>query len=479
MIAPLPAEMTSSQSLANRPEQDLGGIRIVVANWRDPWHPQAGGAERYAWEMARGLTARGGTVRYVTARAPGQARRDRRDGIEIVRLGGQFTVYPLVAAWLMAHRRSIDVVLDCQNGIPFFTPLVLPRRVPVLCVMHHVHTAQFGVHFPAWMAWVGRVLEGPAARLAYRRQACVAVSPSTVTAMRERLRWKGPVYLIPNGSPVPARSRESPAAATAPGAAAAGQAPHLVWVGRLVAHKRPELIVPVAQRGFTVEVIGRGPDAAALTAAVEAVPGLAGAVLQHGYLSEEDKHAVVAESLLHLNTSQGEGWGLCVLEAAALGVPTVAYDVEGLRDAVHDGQTGWLVKDGEELADVVERAAAELADPARREQVAAACRAWAGQLSWEQSTARMAALVGACAARRTSRGTRDGAWIVSHGEYGDTGEHRDTGEHGDSGQLVCEGPALDVLLEAGATPVRPATWAERLLGEVNRSKGPGGSAEPP
>ena len=33
----------------------LGGLRIAIANWRDPWHPQAGGAERYAWEMARAL----------------------------------------------------------------------------------------------------------------------------------------------------------------------------------------------------------------------------------------------------------------------------------------------------------------------------------------------------------------------------------------------------------------------------------------
>ena len=182
---------------------ELRGTRVAVANWRDPWHPQAGGAERYAWEMARGLAARGAEVCFVTARAPGQARRERRDGIAIVRLGGRFTVYPRVLLWLLAHRSSFDLVLDCQNGIPFFTPLVLPRRVPVLCVMHHVHTAQFGVHFPAWMAWAGRLLEGPAARLAYRRQACVAVSPSTIAAMRDRLRWTGDIYLIPNGSPSP------------------------------------------------------------------------------------------------------------------------------------------------------------------------------------------------------------------------------------------------------------------------------------
>jgi glycosyltransferase involved in cell wall biosynthesis len=436
--------------------RELDGVRVVVANWRDPWHPQAGGAERYAWEMARALTARGALVRFVTARAPGQTPRDRRDGIEIVRLGGRFTVYPLVLGWLLANRRSVGIVLDCQNGIPFFTPLVLPRRVPVLCVMHHVHTAQFGVHFPGWMARVGRLLEGPAARRVYRRHACVAVSPSTVAAMRDRLRWTGDIYLIPNGTPLPLQQPQQQQSQPRPQPA---QRQGLVWVGRLVAHKRAELILPLADRGLTIDVIGRGPGTAVLEAAIRSAPGLAGAVRLRGYLSEEDKQAVVGQSLLHLNTSQGEGWGLCVLEAAALGVPTVSYDVEGLRDAVRDGQTGWLVRDGEQLADVVERAVKELADPGRREQVAAACRAWAAQLSWERSTARMARLVEACVRMRTARGTRAGAWIVSDHDSGD--------------QVVAEGPVLATLLDSGATILRPATPAERLLGEAT------GAAEAP
>ncbi len=381
---------------------DLGGARIAIANWRDPWHPQAGGAERYAWQIARGLIARGATVRFLTARAPGQRRRDRCDGIEIIRLGGRFTVYPLVLGWLLAHRRSFDALLDCQNGIPFFTPCVLPRAVPVLCVMHHVHSAQFAVHFPRWMAWAGRMLEGPAARWAYRRHACVAVSPSTVAAMRARLRWTGDIYLIPNGAPVPAAE---PAGAAGPPPAS------VVWVGRLVAHKRAELILPVAERlagrGITVDVVGRGPAAGALAAGV-AARGLASAVRLRGFLPEAEKQAVVAGSLLHLNTSQGEGWGLCVLEAAALGVPTVAYDVEGLRDAVRDGETGWLVRDGELIEDVTQRAVKELADPVRRAAVAAACREWAARFDWDRSQARMAALIWASIRSGTSRGASMG-----------------------------------------------------------------------
>ena len=435
----------ASQEHRGQPD-DVAGLRIAIANWRDPWHPEAGGAERYAWEIGRRLVARGAQITYLTARAPGQARRSRRDGITVARMGGRFTVYPLLLGWLFASRRSFDAVLDCQNGIPFFTPWVLPRRVPVLCVMHHVHTAQFGVHFPRWLAATGRVLEGPVARRAYRRHACVAVSPSTVTAMREKLRWTGDIYLIPNGAPAPD---------AAPLAAPAGRS--LAWVGRLVAHKRAELILPIAQRlggaGCTVDVVGRGPAAPSLASAVGAA-GLDGVVRLHGFLPEARKREIVAGSLLHLNTSQGEGWGLCVLEAAAFGVPTVAFDVDGLRDAIWDGRTGWLVRAGETIEDVTERAVKELADPARRRQVAAACRAWASSLSWDRSAARMAELIAASVHNATSRGTRPGAWIASR-----PGEERPG--------VLAEGPALDLLL--ASTPglaLRPATPLERLLGRA-------------
>ena len=422
---------------------DLGGLRLAIANWRDPWHPQAGGAERYAWEMARALTQAGAEVTFLTARARGQARTAERDGITIVRRGGRFGVYPRILLWLLAHR-SFDAVLDCQNGIPFFTPLVLPRPVPVLCVVHHVHTAQFGVHFGRALAGVGRLLEGPVARWVYRRHACVAVSPSTVAAMRERLGWTGDIYLVPNGTTRPVAA-----------AVARARAKNLVWVGRLVAHKRPGLLIDVAERLRQrpppdrpfLDVIGQGPAAAEFAAEV-AARGAGDVVRLRGFVAEQAKQELVAGSLLHLNTSQGEGWGLCVLEAAALGVPTVAYDVEGLRDAVRDGETGWLVKDGEDLADVVDRALAELSDAGRRQSVAAACRRWATRLDWARSTDLMAALIRASVDAGSSRAGRSGAWIVA----------------GPDGDVLAEGPVLDRYVAAGAVVRRPATAMERLTG---------------
>ncbi len=384
----------------------LAGLRIVVVNWRDPWHPEAGGAETYAWEMARGLRRRGAVVTYLTARADGQSASEDRDGIRIVRMGSRFTVYPRVLGWLLRRRSRFDAVVDCQNGIPFFTPWAMPRRVPVFCVMHHVHDAQFGVHFSPAMAAVGRLLEGRVARRAYRRHLCIAVSKSTADAMSARLDWLGPVRIIPNGlSPVAVGGAGVHGPAGELTASDDGPVPVITWVGRMVAHKRVERVLDVAGRlgpAARFEVIGRGPCSEPLAAEV-ARRGLADAVRLRGYLPEAAKRAAVATSVLHLNTSQGEGWGLCVLEAAQLGVPTVAYDVDGLRDAVRDGETGWLVRSGQLIEDVVERALAELADQGRRAEIAAACRAWAARFDWDSSAGQLAEVIAAAAGRPAGR----------------------------------------------------------------------------
>ncbi|TDC50269.1 glycosyltransferase family 1 protein [Actinomadura sp. KC345] len=372
-------------------------FRLAVVNWRDPWHPAAGGAERYAWELARRFAGHGpgGRVTYLTCRARGQKRRERVEDVEFVRLGGRFTVYPLVLLWLLAHRLrrgrkgAFDAVVDCQNGIPFFTPWALPRRVPVFCVIHHVHDAQFDLYFPRWLAWLGRVLEGPVSRWTYRRHALVVVSPSTLRAVRERLGWTGPVHVVPNGTAI-----------AEPGGAVPEPAgdPDLVCVTRLVPHKRLDLLLDLAQSlarnrpGLRLHIVGDGPEAPALAEGI-AARGLDGAVIAHGYVTEEVKAALVARADLHLSTSLGEGWGLSVIEAAALGVPTVAHDVDGLRDAVRDGVTGWLVHPDDDQADVVERALKELDDPARRAEIAAACRAWAGEFDWARTTATMRDLI--------------------------------------------------------------------------------------
>ena len=115
----------------------------------------------------------------MTARIEGRARNESRKGFDIVRLGGRFGVYPLALMWLLLHRRSISGIIDSQNGIPFFTPLAVRRRTPVILLLHHIHQKQFALYFPPAAAAVGRWLESAGTRMVYGDRVVVAVSPST------------------------------------------------------------------------------------------------------------------------------------------------------------------------------------------------------------------------------------------------------------------------------------------------------------
>jgi len=59
----------------------------------------------------------------------------------------------------------------------------------------------------------------------------------------------------------------------------------------------------------------------------------------------EDVRPLLAEADLLLFPSYREGTPRAVMEAAASGLPTVAFDVPGVRETVRDGETGYLVPD--------------------------------------------------------------------------------------------------------------------------------------
>jgi glycosyltransferase involved in cell wall biosynthesis len=379
-----------------------------MVNWKDPWHPDAGGAEVYAWQVARDLADAGARVTFVTARPAGQTAREVRDGIEIIRIGGRWTIYPRVLGWLLRHRRRFDAVVDCQNGIPFFSPLVLSRSVPVVCVIHHVHDRQFRLYFGPLVGRFGAWLEGPVARRVYRCSVTLAVSPSTGRALRDRLGWSAPVVIIPNGADAPDAS--APPAAPVVGDSRRSARPRLVCVGRVTRHKRVDLVLDAVGRlragrpDLHLDIVGGGPDVDLIRQQVTD-RDLAELVTVHGHLPAVERDALVDAAWLHVSGSWGEGWGLVVLEAAAAGLPTVAFDVDGLRDAVRPGQTGWLATEGTDpagnLADVLDHALDEIAEPEYADRMAAACRRWSDSFRWADTGERVRAVLVDLLAPRT------------------------------------------------------------------------------
>jgi glycosyltransferase involved in cell wall biosynthesis len=365
----------------------LAGRRVAIVNWRDPEHSLAGGSEIYAWEFARALRDGGAEVEFLTAREPGQPATAVREGIVVRRRGGALSFYLHTALRLLARRRRVDAVIDPSCGLPSFAPLFLRRRTPVLLVMHHVHQEQFSTHFPAPVAALGRWLERVLMPLVYRRRRVVAVSQSTIDEMRRQLGWKGPVGLLANGADLPPLGAGNPAA----------KDPERVAVlGRLVAHKRVDLVIRAvgALRAdyprLQLDVIGKGPERAELEGLVARL-GLAHRGTFHGFVDDDTLALLLGRASVHVCASDAEGWGQAVIEAAGHGLPTVARDVPGLRDSIRPGESGWLVPDSDDLEEVGRRltarlreALAEAGDPVTRTRRYQACQAWAHQFDWSE-----------------------------------------------------------------------------------------------
>ncbi len=73
-----------------------------------------------------------------------------------------------------------------------------------------------------------------------------------------------------------------------------------------------------------------------------------------------------------------EPFGLVGLEAAAHGIPSVAFDLGGVREWLHDGETGLVVPPGN-LAALCDSVSALLADPVRRREMGARGRRMAAE----------------------------------------------------------------------------------------------------
>lgn len=96
-----------------------------------------------------------------------------------------------------------------------------------------------------------------------------------------------------------------------------------------------------------------------------------------------DRADIFAMTSVNLDRSV-EGFGLVYLEAAAHGLPVVAHDVGGVREAVQDGTTGLLVPPNRpvQLAAAFEKL---IHDPALRRRLGAAGRAWAMRNCWQEN----------------------------------------------------------------------------------------------
>lgn len=361
--------------------------RVLVLNERDPEHPSAGGAEVHVAEIFGRLAERGFEVTLAAVGFPGAPARDEVRGMRVWRLGGLAQYYPRVL-WTCANETwqgRFDLVVEHLNKVPFCSALY--SAAPVLAINHHLF-GRSAFQQVAWPIAATVVSIEKLIPLVYRNVPIVAVSQSSKDDLIARGLPPDRIRIIHNGihfpelEPMPWAERPC----------------RVAYLGRLEPYKRVDLMLralaSLTERFPKLEIVlvGRGsarPGLEALTGEL----GLASRTRFAGFVSDAERDALVREARVCVCPSVKEGWGITVIEASALGVPVVATDAPGLRDAVRHGETGVLVEDGPSEAFVRRLASTTeelLRDPSLAARLAQGGRKWSRRFDWDSAAALMA-----------------------------------------------------------------------------------------
>lgn len=362
-------------------------LRVLYLSWRDRENPEAGGAETFTERTSEVLTQAGHEVTIFTASFPGASPRTQHGDVSVIRRGSKFSVY-LHGMWhVLRHGRSYDVILDVQNGVPFWAPLV--AKVPVINIVHHVHRDQWGAVFGPRIARLGWFLESKVAPRVYRDSRYVTVSKSTRAELEELGVDPRRVDLVYSGN-------DRPADLDGYAHLERTETPTMLFLGRLVPHKHVEQAVDIlASRAAThpdleLHVVGGGYWEAAIADHACAL-GVADRVHLHGFVEESLKHELLAQAWLVVMPSHKEGWGLTIVEAGLHATPAVAYSFAGgPSESIVHGRTGLLADSAGEFE---EHVITLVDDAALRRDLGRTARLYASSFDWVRAGHRLESVV--------------------------------------------------------------------------------------
>lgn len=347
--------MSTSQS--NRP------IRVVLAC--DTFPPDINGAARFAERLAGGL-ARSGTEVHVIAAAPAREWGERVELID----GQPITVHRLRSYRLLQHKT-----------LRFVSPILMRSRISqvlrkvkpdALHLQSHLWIGRFAVKaarhtdvrliatnhimpenlikyslLPSW-------LEAPAMRWAWRDAGRIMRKMDAVTTPTRRA-----ADLLENAAGltgVRAISCGIDAAKFANSTPTSNQEPRILFVGRLDAEKRADVLI----RAFAkltdfpeaiLELIGDGGERENFQRLAQEL-GVANRVRFLGHVTDAELPKAYERCTVFVMPSVAELQSIATMEAMASGRPVIGADAMALPHLVHDGDNGYLFPpdDSEALA---------------------------------------------------------------------------------------------------------------------------------
>lgn len=355
-----------------------GRLRILIFNWRDMKHIWSGGSELYIHEIAKELVKNGHPVTIFCGNDGKSKRSEVIDRVQIIRHGGFYTVYFWAFLYyIFKLRKYCDVIVDSENGIPFFTPFY--ARKPIIGLVHHVHQEVFRRHLKFPFTQIAQFLEAKLMPFVYRNVKMVTVSKSSKEEMEVLdLGRRQPIEIINPGVDL---DKFKPGAKS--------EVPSILYLGRLKPYKSIETAIYAMEKliknvpNATLTIAGDGESRKNLEALVNKL-GLGNLVKFKGKVSEEIKSKLLAKAWVMVQPSSMEGWGITTIEANASGTPVIAANVPGLRDSIKNPHSGILVPWGDtsKFARKIEEV---LTDKSLRRYLEAGSREWAKNFSWEKS----------------------------------------------------------------------------------------------
>lgn len=315
-------------------------MNILVFSWRDPKHPQAGGAEQVMHEHMKGWIEKGHDVALFTSYVKELPKTEILDGIKIIRSGKQLVGVQVNAFfwYIFGKHLKFELVVDQFHGLPFFTPIYVRARK--LAVIQEVTgSVWFLNHLPIPLNWIigtiGYITE-PLYFLFYKR---VQFMTGSLSAKEEVMKMGIPgknIHIIHHGVIIPKLNFKKDKA----------KVKTITFLGALARDKGIEdalrafsLLNEIGSFDFwVIGKVGAGYDTELKNLCKSL--NIANKVKFWGYVSEREKFELLAKSHVLINPSVREGWGLVNIEANSMGTPVVAYKSPGLIDSVKDGVSG-------------------------------------------------------------------------------------------------------------------------------------------
>ncbi len=362
-------------------------MRILVFNWQDIRNPHGGGAEVHLHEIFKRIVARGHAVTLFCSSFPGAASEEEIDGIRVIREGHRnlFNVLVPLRYATRFRREQYDIVVDDINKIPFYTPLYV--KEPLAAMVLHLYRQSIFRETNALAALYVYGTERLALSI-YRQTPTAVISTSTKNELMQfgfaENRLVDVSVAVNHEQYRPLGISKSPV-------------PLIGYVGRIKKYKSVDQLLRAFQivRGHIpaarLVIVGDGDGLPPLRRMAVSL-GIADETTFTGFLSAEEKVKLINQMHVVVNTSAKEGWGLTVTEANACGVPVVASDVPGLRDAVKDGETGLLYEYGH-IEQLAEKVLLVLRDENLRNRLAAGAMEYAKTFSWDRCSETMLRLL--------------------------------------------------------------------------------------